>query len=25
VDGADGARLMAAFRELAESPLGLVV
>lgn len=25
VDGADGARLMAAFRELVESPLGLVV
>ncbi|MFM6932398.1 MAG: 2-oxo acid dehydrogenase subunit E2 [Novosphingobium sp.] len=25
VDGADGARLMSAFRELVESPLGLVV
>jgi pyruvate dehydrogenase E2 component (dihydrolipoamide acetyltransferase) len=25
VDGADGARLMAAFRELVENPLGLVV
>ncbi len=24
VDGADGARLMAAFRELVEKPLGLV-
>ena len=24
VDGADGARLMAAFRELVENPLGMV-
>jgi pyruvate dehydrogenase E2 component (dihydrolipoamide acetyltransferase) len=24
IDGADGAQLMAAFRELVETPLGLV-